>query len=225
MMDYAGEGPQVRARLRGRGPCASFQFHALGGSLAPRLRGARNWEAGSLTSFIQNGKAFGPCCERTDGTFEKHMNHKPWGRTFTTKWPVQSAGLHSLHRHQHPLSRSTNTGPSRDSAEYFSRFPPSFPPRVLSNSDPKCKCTIFAVMDHPVGPSNLSDHGPATAPAVSSRKRQRPRAKAAYPRKRATQACRTCRLRRIKCDNELPACTSCASLGIECTYKAGDPST
>ncbi|KXH30951.1 hypothetical protein CSAL01_07580 [Colletotrichum salicis] len=44
---------------------------------------------------------------------------------------------------------------------------------------------------------------------ASSRKRP------AYPRKRAAQACLTCRQRRTKCDNEKPACNSCKKLGIE----------
>ncbi|KAK1517062.1 C6 zinc finger protein [Colletotrichum costaricense] len=47
---------------------------------------------------------------------------------------------------------------------------------------------------------------------VSSRKRP------AYPRKRAVQACLTCRQRRTKCDNEKPACNSCKKLGIDCVY-------
>ncbi|KAH8809201.1 hypothetical protein F5884DRAFT_396765 [Xylogone sp. PMI_703] len=66
---------------------------------------------------------------------------------------------------------------------------------------------------------------PATTTTVASSLGKRPRAKAAYPRKRAVQACRTCRLRRTKCDNERPACSSCVGLGIECTYQTGDPST
>ncbi|KAK1623791.1 hypothetical protein BDP81DRAFT_465108 [Colletotrichum phormii] len=47
---------------------------------------------------------------------------------------------------------------------------------------------------------------------ASSRKRP------AYPRKRAAQACLTCRQRQTKCDNEKPACNSCKKLGIECVY-------
>ncbi|KAG7053050.1 C6 zinc finger domain-containing protein [Colletotrichum scovillei] len=47
---------------------------------------------------------------------------------------------------------------------------------------------------------------------ASSRKRP------AYPRKRAVQACLTCRQRRTKCDNEKPACNSCKKLGIDCVY-------
>ncbi|KIW05919.1 uncharacterized protein PV09_03112 [Verruconis gallopava] len=47
----------------------------------------------------------------------------------------------------------------------------------------------------------------------------------AYPRKRAVQACQTCRQRRTKCDNEQPACTSCRNLGVECNYRTKDKST
>lgn len=79
-------------------------------------------------------------------------------------------------------------------------------------------------------PATASDPAPsgsarADATSVLSRKRQQPREKAAYPRKRAVQACRTCRLRRTKCDNEHPSCTSCVNLGVECRYQVGDPST
>ncbi|KAH8590034.1 hypothetical protein B0O99DRAFT_635488 [Bisporella sp. PMI_857] len=58
-------------------------------------------------------------------------------------------------------------------------------------------------------------------------KGQRPplRDRPAYPRKRAIRACRTCRQRRTKCDNEQPSCTSCSALGVECGYQATDKST
>ncbi|KAG0645279.1 Echinocandin B biosynthetic cluster transcription factor ecdB [Hyphodiscus hymeniophilus] len=47
----------------------------------------------------------------------------------------------------------------------------------------------------------------------------------AYPRKRAVQACKICRRRRTKCDNQQPACTSCTDLQIECVYEEKDKST
>ncbi|KAK9236472.1 hypothetical protein V1525DRAFT_420403 [Lipomyces kononenkoae] len=49
-----------------------------------------------------------------------------------------------------------------------------------------------------------------------AQKRRHSRPAAAYPRKRATQACHTCRFRRTKCDNSRPACASFdpASLAI-----------
>lgn len=67
-------------------------------------------------------------------------------------------------------------------------------------------------------------------PALSaSRKRQRTvptdKSRPAYPRKRAAQACCTCRKRRTKCDNEQPACGSCVGLRIECFYDEKDKST
>lgn len=66
-------------------------------------------------------------------------------------------------------------------------------------------------------------------PAVSAL-RKRPRtavdkSRPGYPRKRAVQACCTCRKRRTKCDNEKPACGSCVGLGIECFYDEQDKST
>ncbi|KAL3422361.1 C6 zinc finger domain-containing protein [Phlyctema vagabunda] len=64
--------------------------------------------------------------------------------------------------------------------------------------------------------------------ADEPRKRQRtcrPKDRPAYPRRRAVQACCTCRKRRTKCDNEQPACTSCVDLGIECFYEEKDKST
>ncbi|KAH8690338.1 hypothetical protein BGW36DRAFT_307812 [Talaromyces proteolyticus] len=48
---------------------------------------------------------------------------------------------------------------------------------------------------------------------------------AVYPRKRASQACHTCRFRRTKCDNVRPACTACLKLGAECVYGYTNPST
>ena len=87
------------------------------------------------------------------------------------------------------------------------------------------------VMDHHSDSQNSnSDRGEVNSRSVrpttniSSRKRQSQNTKAAYPRKRAVQACRTCRLRRTKCDNEHPSCTSCVSMGIECIYQERDPS-
>src|SRR2546423_15137266 len=56
-------------------------------------------------------------------------------------------------------------------------------------------------------------------------KRPASRAEISYPRKRAVQACRTCRVRRTKCDNERPACTSCQTLGSDCIYTQKDHST
>ncbi|KAJ5158784.1 uncharacterized protein N7500_008435 [Penicillium coprophilum] len=53
----------------------------------------------------------------------------------------------------------------------------------------------------------------------SLQKRGHARSAATYPRKRATQACQTCRLRRTKCDNTRPACASCVRLGAECSYR------
>ncbi|OQE38064.1 hypothetical protein PENCOP_c009G07705 [Penicillium coprophilum] len=58
---------------------------------------------------------------------------------------------------------------------------------------------------------------PPDEPSLQKRGHARPAA--TYPRKRATQACQTCRLRRTKCDNTRPACASCVRLGAECSYR------
>ncbi|KAH6880814.1 hypothetical protein B0T10DRAFT_540294 [Thelonectria olida] len=52
-----------------------------------------------------------------------------------------------------------------------------------------------------------------------------PASRPAYPRKRAAQACRTCRRRRVKCDNERPSCTACMMLEVQCMYQEGDKSS
>ncbi|KIX00868.1 uncharacterized protein Z518_09933 [Rhinocladiella mackenziei CBS 650.93] len=59
----------------------------------------------------------------------------------------------------------------------------------------------------------------------NSRKRPVTRIKSSYPRKRAIQACQKCRVRRTKCNNARPSCSSCLSIGAECIYSEGDHST
>ncbi|KAM0229407.1 hypothetical protein ACHAP5_011668 [Fusarium lateritium] len=64
--------------------------------------------------------------------------------------------------------------------------------------------------------------------AGSSRKRSLPESQSGrpwYPRKRAVQACRTCRKRRVKCDNERPSCAVCVKLGVQCIYQEGGKSS
>ena len=58
-----------------------------------------------------------------------------------------------------------------------------------------------------------------------SRKRPASRIKSSYPRRRAIQACQKCRVRRTKCNNARPSCSSCLSIGADCTYSEGDHST
>ncbi|KAF9885026.1 hypothetical protein FE257_000849 [Aspergillus nanangensis] len=59
------------------------------------------------------------------------------------------------------------------------------------------------VVSNPMEPPQQSDKEPLPTPIADKRKRH-PRA-ANYPRKRATRACATCRLRRTKCDNSRPS--------------------
>jgi hypothetical protein len=89
---------------------------------------------------------------------------------------------------------------------------------------------ILHSSNHPI--PTLVDHSPPnangdadTTVANASRKRPASRVKSSYPRKRAIHACRNCRIRRTKCDNERPACSSCIDLGAECIYSDADPST
>ncbi|CAK7217250.1 Zcf27p [Sporothrix eucalyptigena] len=70
-----------------------------------------------------------------------------------------------------------------------------------------------------------SEPAPPPLTSSSSGKRRLPRAAATYPRKRATQACLTCRFRRTKCDNARPACAACVRLGADCSYREADHST
>ncbi|KKY15569.1 putative c6 zinc finger domain protein [Phaeomoniella chlamydospora] len=62
-------------------------------------------------------------------------------------------------------------------------------------------------------------------PEAASNKRPKSRSDNAYPRKRALQACQTCRARRTKCDNGRPSCSACLHLGAECIYREKDNST
>jgi len=45
------------------------------------------------------------------------------------------------------------------------------------------------------------------------------RATHSYPRKRALAACNTCRVRKIKCNNAKPICSSCETSGAQCIYE------
>ncbi|ETI25155.1 hypothetical protein G647_04528 [Cladophialophora carrionii CBS 160.54] len=68
--------------------------------------------------------------------------------------------------------------------------------------------------------------GSLEAETALTESRKRPAArKSSYPRKRAIQACQKCRVRRTKCNNARPSCSSCLSIGAECTYSEGDHST
>lgn len=48
------------------------------------------------------------------------------------------------------------------------------------------------------------------------------RADVAYPRKRATAACRLCRSRKVKCNNARPTCGNCSSHNAVCVYEDSD---
>jgi hypothetical protein len=81
------------------------------------------------------------------------------------------------------------------------------------------------VMAHGQSPSRDSlSLAPGGADVTRKRQRTGPEGRAAYPRRRAAQACLTCRRKRIKCDNERPSCTSCSRLATECVYQESDKS-
>lgn len=77
---------------------------------------------------------------------------------------------------------------------------------------------------HPPVDLSITDL-PTGSTADASRKRTASRIKSSYPRKRAIQACQKCRVRRTKCDNLRPSCSSCLDLGVECNYSERDPSS
>lgn len=72
---------------------------------------------------------------------------------------------------------------------------------------------------------SVTEDSPQGSTGDASRKRPASRIKSSYPRKRAIQACQKCRVRRTKCDNRRPTCSSCSDLGVECNYSEGDPSS
>lgn len=84
----------------------------------------------------------------------------------------------------------------------------------------------------PRGPLSVPDQASASSfepleadnALPESKKRAATRIKSSYPRKRAIQACQKCRVRRTKCNNERPSCSSCLAIGAECTYTEGDHS-
>ena len=68
--------------------------------------------------------------------------------------------------------------------------------------------------------SGLPGPGPAQgqgSPLSPEPQRTRFRA-VSYPRKRAVTACEGCRIRKTKCDNERPRCTTCVKNDLSCSY-------
>ncbi|KAH7304079.1 hypothetical protein B0I35DRAFT_445849 [Stachybotrys elegans] len=63
----------------------------------------------------------------------------------------------------------------------------------------------------------------AAAVAVAGTKRAAPnRSGSQYARKRASQACLTCRARKSRCDNQRPRCSFCISAGADCNWPGSD---
>lgn len=62
----------------------------------------------------------------------------------------------------------------------------------------------------------------STRQSNASRKRPRPethRPEHVYPRKRAITACRLCRHRKVKCNNQRPVCGACSASNASCIYE------
>ncbi|KAK9234142.1 hypothetical protein V1525DRAFT_391744 [Lipomyces kononenkoae] len=69
-------------------------------------------------------------------------------------------------------------------------------------------------------PNSKDSEGAANQPSQQKRVRQTSSREAkAFPRKRALAACRVCRVRKIKCNNAKPSCSSCAATGACCVYE------
>ena len=56
-------------------------------------------------------------------------------------------------------------------------------------------------------------------PREPSKKRRAPDVRMSYPRKRAVTACQLCRMRKQKCDNQRPSCSTCVSIDVVCNYQ------
>lgn len=64
------------------------------------------------------------------------------------------------------------------------------------------------------------DAGTPPPPTQSTQRRrvERQRTDVTYPRKRAVRACKTCRVKKVKCNNARPICGMCAEFNATCTY-------
>jgi hypothetical protein len=96
---------------------------------------------------------------------------------------------------------------------------------ILHATEPTYESSTLHPGHLPNASDGSLDYTEAPPGSADSRKRPASRIKSSYPRKRAIQACQKCRVRRTKCNNERPACSSCLSIGAECTYTEGDHST
>ncbi|ERS98826.1 uncharacterized protein SPSK_04006 [Sporothrix schenckii 1099-18] len=119
-----------------------------------------------------------------------------------------------------PSATATTTSTSPPSL----LLPPPPPPSVPVMRPPQHMSSSPSPSASSADPS-LPLPPPSSAASTTATKRRLPRAAATYPRKRATQACLTCRFRRTKCDNARPACAACVRLGADCSYREADHST
>ncbi|CAK7210466.1 Zcf27p [Sporothrix bragantina] len=130
-----------------------------------------------------------------------------------------------------PLSTSTASPPAVSSASASSAMAAVMrapqPQHMSSSPSPTASTHLAPSSSDPAAPlsSAATTRTTPTTNTGPGTKRRLPRAAATYPRKRATQACLTCRFRRTKCDNARPACAACVRLGADCSYREADHST
>ncbi|KAJ5787301.1 hypothetical protein N7457_002291 [Penicillium paradoxum] len=97
---------------------------------------------------------------------------------------------------------------------------PALSPEILHGNQANELYSTPMETPYQSGEQSKSSSGKESPPVDKpTSKRRHSRATATYPRKRATQACHTCRHRRTKCDNTRPSCASCLRLGAECSYE------
>ncbi|XTI94807.1 hypothetical protein V2W45_1254196 [Cenococcum geophilum] len=60
--------------------------------------------------------------------------------------------------------------------------------------------------------------GPRSGSNPSKRAQTDSRSTSTYPRKHALVACQTCQIKKTKCDNQRPSCTTCIGLGVRYSY-------
>jgi len=120
-----------------------------------------------------------------------------------------------------------NSSHSHSMATPESCSPPDAKPAIDPRRSSAGSITIDAPSaDNVPAKDSVAAAGAASRPPNRKRKASTSaRAGAAYPRKRAVNACAVCRARRTKCDNKKPKCSFCESVGAECRLESKDPST
>lgn len=96
---------------------------------------------------------------------------------------------------------------------FYSSLPPSLPVhKTFSIGQPTMNTSQQSNLTQ-LAPAGSSSNGSSSKRPHPSRQTQ------GYPRKRSMKACKTCRLRKTKCNNERPVCGFCQTLGGVCDYE------